>query len=469
MLKITSAHLMLPTRCSTTPAIQNETMMATESPSLVRDMVQNVIHEESCKAQRACEANGCTSEGAFSKHMDSTVLKAPDNWYYPLDIANDLQGVALPSPVKHEIFATAFEYTRCVIPSYVSWDRYVGFMRIFIMGIIAEFKGELVNVAAGDDVLGYSLSHVLSSVFAGMPGHDDMAREFRTFLLVTAEKTSGKRNGELFRRYVNSLAQSPAQWFRIRDTDALCRFTIAAALACNEVYDVWFSEAQFQVLSELGDIMYDAVSFYKHRSEGETNSSFAYFPSDMSNRQAVYRKARELLWALDVAWAPDRRMAHVTNFIRPFGGPIHMMMRRYRFVEENLTIGQPEDASVIEQTRNNFKLWNRVDADDHVSQKSSAEDVTRYQNLLSRSDFLMFDGLAQFLEKPEADFCKACKFRHSYGAQRPHQFGGAMICEDCKHHIWQPYLDSMEQRALAAFPELEPVLYRDVRNGVNAL
>jgi hypothetical protein len=100
-----------------------------------------------------------------------------------------------------------------------------------------------------------------------------MAREFRCFLLITADKASNRRHGLLFRRYVAALAKSPRQWFRMRDTDALIRFTIGAALACNDLDDVWYTEEQFQTLDELGATLYDGVAFFKHRSEGETVSS----------------------------------------------------------------------------------------------------------------------------------------------------------------------------------------------------
>lgn len=63
-----------------------------------------------------------------------------DTWYYPPDIANDLDGINLPQRVKGEIYATAWEYSRTVIPHYTNWSRYVAFMRIIVMGIIAEFK-----------------------------------------------------------------------------------------------------------------------------------------------------------------------------------------------------------------------------------------------------------------------------------------------------------------------------------------
>lgn len=97
-----------------------------------------------------------------------------------------------------------------------------------------------------------------------------MAREFRCFLLVTSDKASSRGGGLLFRRYVAALAKSPRQWFRMRDTDALIRFTIGAALACNDLDNVWYSEEELEILDELGATLYDSVAFFKHRSEGET-------------------------------------------------------------------------------------------------------------------------------------------------------------------------------------------------------
>jgi hypothetical protein len=283
-----------------------------------------------------------------------------------------------------------------------------------------------------------------------------MAREFRTFLLITAHKTNPEwRKGELFRRYVNALAKRPQQWFRIRDTDALCRFTIAAALACNDQDHVWFTDQQFEILTEIGDMMYDAVSFYKHRAEGETNSTFAYYPEDL--REQSFRIGREILWALDAAWARRPELAHVLNFLRQFGGVIHMEMRRYRFVEENLSIGRPETVKVVEQTRRNFKLWNRMDGGE--SQVSpSVEDHRRYLYAIDHSSTLMFDGLAEYLKHADEHECPDCRFYHSYGANESHEFGGAEVCQSCKENLWRPYFTALRQRAVSAFPELAPIL-----------
>jgi hypothetical protein len=91
-------------------------------------------------------------------------------------------------------------------------------MRAIIIGTIAEFRGNMVDVAASDTVLGcYSLNGVLDALFEGTPGHEDMKREYKSFLLITADKVSSRRDGELFRHYVNALAVSPHQWFRMRD------------------------------------------------------------------------------------------------------------------------------------------------------------------------------------------------------------------------------------------------------------
>jgi hypothetical protein len=370
-----------------------------------------------------------------------------DTWYFPPDIANDLQGFDLSDEVKGEAFTCAWEYTRCVIPQYTNWSRYVAFMRISVIAVIAEFRGSLVDITTGDNILGYDLSSLLATLFEGTPGYEDMCREYRTFLLVTADKTSDRRDGELFRRYVNALAQSPRQWFRMRDCDALVRFTIAAVLACNDLDDIWFTDQEFEMLSEIGDILYDAVAFYKHRSEGETNSAFAYMPEDLRNK--AFRQARETLWALDVAWTRKPELQGVINFLRLFGGPIHMMMRRYRFVEEDLTIGKPEtDNDGVDQARQNYKLWNRVD----VGEKS-ARNTQRYKDLIARSDELMFLGFADFLEKCADRRCERCLYRASYGAESTCQFGGVELCVECKTE-WRDYLNSFPERVVKVFPEI---------------
>jgi hypothetical protein len=392
-------------------------------------------------------AKGSDQAAAVTMKAAAPIKEHRDTWYYPPDIASDLQSVNLPAELKAEIFACAWEYTRCVIPNYTNWNRYVAFMRTIIIGVIAEFRGEMVDVTASTSILGYDLDGVLAALFEGTPGHKEMAREYKTFLLITADKASERRDGELFRRYVNALAQSPRHWFRMRDCDALARFTIASALACNDLDDIWYTEEQFEILTEIGDTLYDAVAFYKHRAEGETNSTFAYMPEDL--RIKAYSECREILWALDAAWARNPKLVNVINFVRFFGGPIHMMMRRYRFVEENLTIGKSETDKVVDQTRKNFKLWNRVDAN-----KRSIRNTQRYKALIGRSEELMFPGLAEFLEVGGDGVCDKCRYRESYGAEVSHQFGGVELCSECKVS-WRQYLESFVERAADVFPELK--------------
>jgi len=279
-----------------------------------------------------------------------------------------------------------------------------------------------------------------------------MSREFRAFLLIVADKTSDRRGGELFRRYVNALARSPRQWFRMRDGDALARLTIAGLLACNDMDDVYFSDAQFEILTELADTLYDAVAFFKHRSEGETNSTFAYVPTDL--RIHAFHQAREVLWALDTCWAKRPALRGVVNFIRNFGGPLHMVMRRYRFVEESLTIGRPESNKVIDQARRHVKLWNRVDAKNGGKEESSP-DVQRYKHLIqNHTQDLMYTELDEFLEHSDDSTCTDCRFRRSYGADNGHIFGGVVLCNRCKV-AWGAYLESFPKRTLEAFPELK--------------
>ncbi|MFD8087600.1 hypothetical protein ACFV4F_38600 [Kitasatospora sp. NPDC059722] len=87
-----------------------------------------------------------------------------------------------------------------MVPEFTSWERYVALVRIIAIGIVAEFHGDGIDAAAEDRVLGYDLDGLLESVFGGSPACEAMAREYRTFLIVTTEKSRGARGSELFRR-----------------------------------------------------------------------------------------------------------------------------------------------------------------------------------------------------------------------------------------------------------------------------
>ncbi len=90
----------------------------------------------------------------------------------------------------------------------------------------------------------------------------------------------------------------------------------------------------------------------------ETNSTFSYIGGEM--RGECFLRCREVLWALGVA-STDSPRRHIVNFPRLFGRAIHMM-RRCHFVEDNLTVGNPESEMVVAQMRQNYKQWNRTDA-----------------------------------------------------------------------------------------------------------
>ena len=107
-------------------------------------------------------------------------------------------------------------------------------------------------------------------------------------------------------------------------------------------------------MAEIGVTLYDAVAFFKHRSEGETNNTFAYVNPE--HRGDAYKQTREVLWAFDAAWGSDPKKLIAINFIRPFGGPLHMTMRRYRYVEDGMRIGKEEDKDTVDKTRQNYKL-----------------------------------------------------------------------------------------------------------------
>ncbi|KAJ6597660.1 hypothetical protein DFH09DRAFT_820321, partial [Mycena vulgaris] len=216
---------------------------------------------------------------------------------------------------------------------------------------------------------------------------------------------------------------------------------------CNDVWDLWFSEEQFGVLIEIAITMYDAVGFHKHHSEGEDHNTFAYVPHDM--RVKAFRQCREILWALDAAWARQHKMAIVPSFVRIFGGAIHTMMLRYRFVDEDLTIGRPETGHVVTQTRANFKLRNRIDAVNDVDEES----IQRYRDVLPREDELLFPGFAEILETARDGLCDTCHHRASYGAESTHRFGGVEVCDGCKAN-WREFLVTFPERAAQAFPEL---------------
>ncbi|KAK4623793.1 Alpha-ionylideneethane synthase aba3 [Fulvia fulva] len=382
-------------------------------------------------------------------------------WHYPEEIANDLQSVDLPPSVKAEVFACAWEYSRCVIPHYTNWKRYVAFMRIIIIGTIAEFKGSLFDMTADDDnMLGYSLNQVLYDLFEDTAGAKNMAREYKTFLTVTSDKTSDRQHDQFFRSYIKAVPSGPANWFRLGDCDALCRFTIAAALVCNDIDDVWFDNEQWNVLAEIGDTLYDAIAFYKHRAEGETNNTFAYMPEGI--REEAFRNAREVLWAMDTAYAKRPEWQVIINMIRFFGGPIHMMMRRYRFVEEGLVIGKSEDENVQKAAKKHEKLWHRLELDQSRQQAGQVH----FDRILDKQDAILFEGFVDILN--DGNRQDSAMSSPTIDGEAEKRFGGALLSDSVREQ-WREYALGLNDRVLKAFPEvvISPALPTEVRSAIS--
>jgi hypothetical protein len=356
-----------------------------------------------------------------------------DHWFYPKEFENDLAGLDLPDHFKDEVLTCGWEYTRCVIPQWTNWKRYCAFVCIVTILVLAEFKGELVHVDKTDMMLNYNLQDVLDDLFAGTVGHEAMSRECRAFLVIASEKSQNRVGSALLRRYISALASSPQNWFRLRDCDALARFSIAAAWACNDLDDAWLAEDEWQTLAEMGCTQYDADAFYKHRAEGETCNTFAYLGEGM--RVECTRRCREIVWALDVAWAdkPAHRIA--MNFLRPFGAP--------------------EDKHVVAQARQNVKLWHRFEdeGDSKPSNHAVGDDETMYSQVLAQSGRLLFDGLGPLLEASGGVRCADCRYRDAYGAEQMHRFGGVSLCDKCQGE-WVAYARSITERVANVWPEV---------------
>ncbi|KAK0613266.1 hypothetical protein B0T14DRAFT_498802 [Immersiella caudata] len=121
----------------------------------------------------------------------------------------------------------------------------------------------------------------------------------------------------------------------------------------------------------------------------------------------MYKRAREVLWAYDAVWGMEPKRLVALNFLRPFGGPLHMMMLRYRYVEDGMLIGKTKDEEMVEQAGRNYKLWHRVDLMDDYGPNEE-----RYQKVLADQSRPLYHTLA---EEPENDvpYCKKRIFRNT--------------------------------------------------------
>ncbi|MFJ5306688.1 hypothetical protein [Streptomyces sp. NPDC088350] len=341
-----------------------------------------------------------------------------DTWHFPADLRGTFAPEGLTPRQADEALACAWEYVRTIIPAHTNRARYIALARLTAISAVAEFRGEHISPLKSPVIAGYDTGELLSTLFAGTAVHGDMAREYYSSLLITAEKSSPQGNAELLGRYAAAIAHSPAQWFRIRDCDAQARLFIAAALACNDIEDAWLTEEQNQILTEICDAMYDAVAYHKHRAEGEICNTFAYADPDL--RQHTYRTCRDTLWNIDAHWADTPERTPVVNFLRNIAGPIHMTMRRYRYVEDSLTLGNPETARTVDQARKNVKLWYRL--------SPTAQDNNHYRDILANQGRVLFPGFAAILENA-GPTCFDCVYPSQF-TPAPAHFAGVRVCAE---------------------------------------
>ncbi|KAK4163880.1 hypothetical protein QBC43DRAFT_353974 [Cladorrhinum sp. PSN259] len=237
------------------------------------------------------------NDTASAKPGQEILLFPPEFEMDPADHPN------LPKDIVNKAMNASWESVRTLAPHYTHWDRYAAFTCLIFISFIADYDGSHVDLVSSDVVLGYDIGKLLDTLFGQTAYHDSMSREYRAGVLFMAEKSNIKRrtSSPLFRRYINSISRPPGAWYyRARGCDMILLFIMYGALAsAGYDHDISFSQQELDIICEIGIHLYDAVAFYKHRAEGETHNVFAYL--DPVHRQETYRRAREVLWALETA------------------------------------------------------------------------------------------------------------------------------------------------------------------------
>ncbi|MFB7601006.1 hypothetical protein [Streptomyces sp. NPDC056160] len=362
--------------------------------------------------------------------------------YYPKEIDGDLRDCGLAEKERIEVLATAWEYVRCGIPEFTNPEKYLAFVRLTALTTVAEYRGDLVDVEEimklDGRVLGYPVRELLDTLFVGSGVGEEMTQEYASSILFMAEKTR-EQQSDLCRRYIEAIASSPVRYFRLRDCDAQVRLFIAAAVACNDL-EPDFREVEYRAMAEIGLTLYDAVAFYKHRAEGEISNLYAYCGQDLDFRRTAYATARSTLWAMETQRYETVQGRCAINLLKNLP-LIHMSMRRYRFVEDGMTIGTPETSAVVRATRANVKLWYRND----VRQKPSGRPAATGQRTVATVQNMLSPELAAALECSPEEACARCTRRETYGATSEGQFGGVVPCDECREE-WRRYVSSSWDR-----------------------
>lgn len=135
----------------------------------------------------------CTAPEANVQSESESTLRHQDAFFFPDEFANDLIGIpCLSARMRDEVLNTAWEYSRVVIPHYTNWARFCCYVRLSAIGIIAEYNGELTDIAATSKILGYDVDELLDAMLLNRPGAEETKREYRTYLLITSAKSSGR-------------------------------------------------------------------------------------------------------------------------------------------------------------------------------------------------------------------------------------------------------------------------------------
>jgi len=133
-----------------------------------------------------------------------------DTWFFPREFSNDLTNIpGLSARMREEVLNTAWEYSRVVIPQFTNWTRFCCYVRLSAIGIIAEYHGELTDITATSKILGYDVDELLDTMLMNRPGADEAKREYRTYLLITSAKSSGR-----WVWYLCTQRSRQAKWFR---------------------------------------------------------------------------------------------------------------------------------------------------------------------------------------------------------------------------------------------------------------
>jgi hypothetical protein len=371
--------------------------------------------------------------------------KRGKTWLFPRIFANDLAEIALPESTKQDILSCAWDFARNILPEIRDWGRYIAFVRILVIAFLSEFPGDYLDrLRDADNLFGYKLNELLELLFCHLDEdvRHGVEAELRTFLLKQSVR-GGKEMSASQRSLLNhksAIDSSPENWFRMRDFESLFRFLIAAVLACNGYSEDYclFSEDQLQLLSEMNTVIYDTVTFRKH-ADADLASIFDFVPE--IKRSTIFREYREVLLAMDAAFAWNSSAhVHIRYLMRNLGGSFRKAIRRSCFVSSSLVVRR----HVSNESRPGSGPAT-ASAHSQISILMQEQPITRpISNINGRSHLGR--------QRQGCDTTLGHTSRTSLQAPRD-----CPLSDKCAN-MWLAWLDSIEERAAEAFPQLKNIL-----------